>query len=103
MGKIEQINEMLLQSPKDSFLRHALALEKIKIGEKAEAQQIFEELLQDDPAYVGSYYHLGKLLQETGSPEAIAQCYEKGMEMALKANYRHAYNELRSAYEEYLY
>lgn len=100
---MERINEMLKATPKDSFLRHALALEKIKIGEKKEARTIFEELLEDNPTYVGSYYQLAKLLEEIGSQEDTVKWYEQGMKMAQQVNDRHAYNELRSAYEEYLY
>ncbi len=29
----------------------------------SEARKLFEELLNREPAYVGSYYHLGKLLE----------------------------------------
>ena len=61
MSRIEKILEMLQTSEKDSFLQHALALEYIKIGENEKALILFTELLEREPGYVGSYYHLGKL------------------------------------------
>jgi Tfp pilus assembly protein PilF len=100
MDRIQQIQELLQDSPKDSFLRHALALEYVKRGDDAAARQLFEALLADEPGYVGSYYHLAHLLERNGqTPEAIA-CFEKGMEVAKLQADQHAFNELRSAWEE---
>lgn len=100
MDRIERILGMIREQPKDSFLRHALALEYIKIGDDAQAEALFTDLLNDDPAYVGSYYHLAKLYERKGEIDKATSCYEKGMQMALSQNDRHAYNELRSALEE---
>lgn len=103
MDRIATIKEMLQSTPKDSFLRHALALEYIKLGEKNAAKEQFEQLLADDPNYVGSYYHIAKLMEELLDKEAAIHWYEKGMQIAKQLNERHAYNELQSAYEELIY
>lgn len=91
---------MLTEHPGDNFLQHALALEFIKIGDDLKAQALFEEILTRDPGYVGSYYHLGKLLERIGRTEEAIEWYEKGMDAARKAGDNHAYGELRGAYEE---
>lgn len=103
MDRIAQIKQMLETSPNDSFLKHALALEYIKLNNDTAARQLFEELLAYEPGYTGSYYHLGKLLERQNEKEAAIAVYEKGMAMAKAANERHAYNELQSAYEELVY
>ncbi|GEP91988.1 TPR repeat-containing protein [Chitinophaga terrae (ex Kim and Jung 2007)] len=103
MDRIAQIKQLLLATPNDSFLKHALALEYISLGDDATAQQLFEELLAHEPGYVGSYYQLGKLFERKGDQAAAIRTYEKGMEMAKAAGERHALNELRSAYEELVY
>ncbi len=103
MNRIEKIQEFLKTSPKDNFLRHALALEYIKLGDDAKARSLLEEILNEFPDYVGSYYHLGKLLERNGETTLAVHCYEKGMHAALSANDRHAYSELQSAYEELAY
>jgi Tfp pilus assembly protein PilF len=100
MERIEKLKEYLLATPNDPFLEHALALEYIKAGQDTEARQLFEELLRRDPGYVGSYYHLAKLLERTGEQALAIEWYEKGMEAAKAAGNKHAYGELRSAYEE---
>jgi Tfp pilus assembly protein PilF len=103
MERIEKLKEYLSTSPSDSFLQHALALEYIKRGEEEEAKKLFRELLVREPGYVGSYYHLAKLLERTGEQEQAIIIYEKGMEEAKKAGDNHAYNELQAAYEDLVY
>ena len=103
MNRIDRIQEMLAANPKDLFLRHALALEWIKIGNDAEARGLFEAILTEDPTYIGSYYHLAKLLERIGERDAAIQWYEKGMEAAKAAKDQHSFNELQSAYEDLVY
>ena len=100
MSRIEKLKEMLIDSPKDSFLKHALALEYIKDGDDKIAQKLFEEVLQKEPGYVGSYYHLGKLLERTGNTEMATAIYERGILECKKQNDRHAMNELQAAYDD---
>jgi len=100
MERIEQLTEFLKESPEDSFLQHALALEHAKRGQDAQARRLFEQLLERDPGYVGSYYHLGKLLQRLHEPAAALRVYKKGLEMTAAVNDRHTYNELSTALED---
>jgi Tfp pilus assembly protein PilF len=100
MDRIEKLKELLQPNQKDNFLRHALALEYIKIGNDNEAKILFENILTEFPAYVGSYYHLAKLLERNAETQAAIEWYEKGMSAAKVAGDNHAYNELQSAYEE---
>jgi Tfp pilus assembly protein PilF len=101
--RIEKIKELLLKTPDDNFLKHALALEYIKIENDKEARRLFEEILTQDENYLGSYYHLGKLLERNNEAALAISYYEKGMEVAKKADETRAYNELKSAYEELIY
>jgi Tfp pilus assembly protein PilF len=103
MDRINKLQQYLQASPGDNFLQHALALEYIKAGNEPEARELFEKILLADPGYVGSYYHLAKLLERTGETEQAIQWYEKGMEAAKKAGDQHSYNELQAAYEDLVY
>jgi Tfp pilus assembly protein PilF len=100
MDRIERVRVMLLDSPADSFLQHALALEYIKVGNDADARKLFEEVLEREPTYIGSYYHLAKLLERNEDVDGAITVYEKGMQEAKKAGDNHAFGELRGAYEE---
>jgi Tfp pilus assembly protein PilF len=103
MDRIARIKEMLITNPGDSFLQHALALEYIKINEDEKAKEVFVDLLRRNENYVGSYYHLGKLLERRESFEAAKEVYEKGMQKAKEAGDMHTYNELQTAYEDLIY
>lgn len=100
MSRIEKLLEYLKTANKDSFLQHALALEYIKIGNDEEARRLFNDILLREPTYVGSYYHLGKLLERVADYERATRIYKRGMEEAKKAGDNHSYNELQGALEE---
>jgi tetratricopeptide (TPR) repeat protein len=100
MDRIQQLQAFLAANPSDSFLRHALGLEYSKLGDEHKAREVFEALLAENPAYVGTYYQLGKLLERTGEVEEAIRVYQKGLEMARAAGDQHAYNELQAALED---
>jgi len=100
MTRISKLEEFLQTNTGDSFLQHALALEYIKVGDDLKALALFESILDREPGYIGSYYHLAKLQERLGETDKAVQVYKKGMEEAKKAGDNHAYNELRGAYEE---
>jgi Tfp pilus assembly protein PilF len=103
MDRIEKLKAFLAANPADSFVQHALALEHAKLGDDAEARELFENLLNRDENYIGSYYHLAKLLERTNAKDDAIRWYEKGMLKAKEAGDNHAYNELRAAYEDLVY
>lgn len=100
MSRIEKLQEFIATSGKDSFLQHALALEYIKTGNDAEARKLFSEILEREPGYVGSYYHLGKLFERAGEFNEAMAIYKKGMEEAQKVNDMHSRMELQGALED---
>ncbi|MGH2566180.1 MAG: tetratricopeptide repeat protein [Ginsengibacter sp.] len=100
MDRIATLKEYMQKEQDDSFLQHALALEYLKIGKDEDAKKLFNEILEREPTYIGSYYHLGKLLQRTGDPVNALKVFEKGMSIAKAAGDQHSYNELQAAYED---
>ena len=100
MDRIEKLKEFLTSSPGDSFLEHALALEYVKEGDDTAARKLFESLLNRDENYVGSYYHLAKLLERNDEKDAAITWYQKGLLKAKECGDSHTYNELLSAYED---
>ncbi len=101
--RIEKLLGFLQQSPDDSFIKHALALEYVKISNDAEARQLFESTLEKEPSYVATYYHLGKVLERVGDQNKAISVYEQGMGIAKSAGDMHAYSELQGAYEDLVY
>ena len=84
-------------------MRHALALEYVKAGDDSKARDYFEDILNEYPDYVGSYYHLAKLLERNDETDLAVQWYKRGMEAARQAGDNHAYNELQNAYDDLIY
>jgi len=101
--RIEKLKEFLKTSPDDCFLNHALGLEYIKAGDDNDARELFEKNLLHDPAYIATYYHLGKLLERQGDQDKAINTYERGMQQAKAAGDMHSYNELQAAYEDLAY
>jgi Tfp pilus assembly protein PilF len=100
MDRIARLKEFLKANPSDCFVKHALALEYVKLNDDIMARRLFEEVLYTDPNYIGSYYHLAKLLERQQDTEAAIAIYEKGMQVAKEKGDNHALSELRSAYED---
>jgi Tfp pilus assembly protein PilF len=100
MDRIAKLKEFLEANPNDSFVQHALALEHVKTGDDAEARKLFENILNKDENYIGSYYHLGKLLERNDERESAIKWYELGMLKAKENGDMHAFNELQAALEE---
>lgn len=102
-SRIEQIKHFLQETPEDAFLQYALAIEYIGAGNDADAQIIFEDLINKQQDYFATYYHLAKLYERQSKLDQAQSTYEKGIEICAKLNERHALNELRSALDELLY
>ncbi|MEO6583653.1 MAG: tetratricopeptide repeat protein [Ferruginibacter sp.] len=100
MDRIEKLKDLLAANDKDAFLRHALALEYIKGGDDEKAKKLFQAILSEEPGYVGSYYHLAKLLERNNELDAAVKYYEFGMAEAKKAGDMHSYYELQAAWED---
>ena len=94
----ERITSMLAESPNDSFLHFAMAKEweKEENFEKAIAE--YEWIVQNDPSYVGVYYHLAHAAIEMEMEENyIAKVFTDGINVALSQNDQHAKAELQNA------
>jgi tetratricopeptide (TPR) repeat protein len=95
--RLVQILELLDSSPRDSFLLFAAAKEYEKMEDLEEALDYYALLEQSDPAYVGLYYHLGKLLEKLGREQEALQAYERGIHVAQAQGDRHSHSELSGA------
>jgi tetratricopeptide (TPR) repeat protein len=103
MDRIEKLNDMLRQHPGDAFLQHALGLEYVKKGEDDQARALFSSILEADPDYVGTYYHLVALLLRSGEKEAAIKLCETGLAACKRAADEHAWRELNAIYEDLIY
>ena len=97
MNRLKVLLDFLDTDPDDAFTRFALASEYRKQGDRERARELFEGLIRDRPDYVGTYYHLGKLCEDTGDTPRAIEVYGAGIKVAERQKDFHARAELQSA------
>lgn len=95
--RIKELALDLKSNPEDSFIKFALALELIKVGELEKARLLFESIRSTDPDYVGVYYHLGKLYEQLHREEEALTIYKEGIQKTEQLGDQHARSELQAA------
>ncbi len=95
--RIKLIEEMLSTNSKDPFLNYAAALEYNKYGDKPKAIGLLEDIVEFDASYLGTYYLLGKLYEETNQIQKAITIYRKGRKIANEQNNNKTLGELNEA------
>lgn len=96
-NRLEQLQNLLSESPSDDFLHFAIAKEYEKLKDNEQALHYYQKLIALNPDYVGVYYHLGKLYERQEAFEKALSTYKTGMEVAKKVGDQHALSELAGA------
>ena len=93
--RIQQIELMLEEDPKDPFLHYARCLEYSRIS-PSDGQPFWENMLLEFPDYVPLYYQAGTCFAAIGLKERAMDIWKKGIEQAAKHQDNHALTELKS-------
>lgn len=96
-SQIRVLAANIKKNPADSFSKFALALEFVKQDDLAKARLFFENIYEQDPGYVGVYYHLGKLYEQLNLLEKAARVYAEGMKIATTQKELRTLKELQEA------
>ncbi len=99
-ARIEQLKNMIGDSPDDPFLHYALALEHVEEAPD-KAREIFNILLQDHPGYLPAYYHAAHLFWSMEDETAARQTFVRGIELAKELNDSNTLRELQNAYQNF--
>lgn len=78
-------------------MNFALAKEYEQEGGDAGAVEIYQRLVEEQPDYPGTYYHLGKCLERLDRPAEAWAIYSRGMEVTKRIGENHAHRELAGA------
>lgn len=97
---IQTLAEIIRKNPDDIFSKFALALELRKQNQVNKARVLFESVKEQDPAYVGVYYQLGKLYQQQEQYERALQTFKTGVQVATEQANSHTKSELIEAIEQ---
>lgn len=96
--RLTKLLEFLESEPNDPFVLYAIATEYNTVNDAEKAFEYYNKLISEHPSYVGTYYHLGKLLEKTNQTEQAIAIYQRGMAAAREKRDMHAYSELQGAY-----
>ena len=96
-NRLEQLLAFYEEDPDDAFTRFAIAQEYMKAGAPQRAISFYEQLIEDQPTYTGTYYHLGKLYEETGRSEEAIAIYQQGIRVAREQRNLKDLSELQDA------
>ncbi len=98
MSKILATLEQFYQEdPMDPFNIYGLALEYSKT-DLPKAKLFFENLLQNHPEYIATYYHAAALYCQLNEFDLAENTYKKGISIAEKLGKNHAMIELKRAF-----
>ncbi len=90
----EMLEEMLMASPQDTFLRYGIAMELAREGRAADSVASLRSLIADQPNYVPAYFQAAQLLIRQGEVASAAELLRGGIEAARKNSDRHAAEEM---------
>lgn len=93
---------MQSEDPDDPFLLYALAMEYREQAPK-KMRSYLEQLRDQHPDYPGTYYHLAKAYIADGALRAAHQAFEQGLPICRAAKNPKLFQELESAYQEFLF
>jgi len=97
MDRIDQLKQWLAEDSSNSFLRYALAKEYENQQFLEPALEQYCRLMEYDPQYIATYYHLGKLYEKLEQNTEAKETYQAGIHIAQTLNDLHSLAELKAA------
>jgi tetratricopeptide (TPR) repeat protein len=94
---MEKLQKLLEQSPGDTFLLYAVAMEHKKSGSNDAALEYFDRVILHDWGYCYAYHQKGLLLETLGKTEEAKGAYRAGIAAAEKKQDHHAKEEIEAA------
>ena len=94
MSRRDQLQQMLQESPNDTFLLYALAMEERSGGDDVAALAGLDRVLSVDAGYVAAYFQKGQILTALERIEEARQSLQEGITVAQQAGDAHAATEM---------
>ena len=99
--RIDKILAMLLEDPRDSFLRYTLAMEYRKLDENEKSLKLLAELANDDePKYVAAFFMAAQQLVELDRLDEARSFLRDGIDEARRQDNQHAAAEMSELLSE---
>ena len=94
MSRREQLESMLAESPDDTFLKYALAMEWESEQQHEKSLQLHRELIAGSPPYVPSFFMMGQQLANLDRIDEARTAITAGIEQANLQGDAHAASEM---------
>ncbi len=98
--RIQELIRFAEDEPNDPFNVYALAMEFLT-GQPEQARIYFDQLLDNHPNYLPTYYHAAALYADLDKRDKAADLYEKGITLAQVQNNEKALLELQRAQQAF--
>ena len=95
MGRVENLEALLVRGPDGALLRYSLGLEHLKLGQVAEARAHLERAVALDPDYSAAWKILGKVCADAGDTHTAMHAYRTGISAAERKGDIQAAKEMR--------
>ena len=100
-SRIDKIQAMLLEDPRDSFLRYTLAMEFRKLDENEKSLKLLAELANNDnPKYVAAFFMAAQQLVELDRLDEARRFLRDGIDEARRQDNQHAAAEMSELLSE---
>ena len=99
MSRREQLEQMLVASPDDVFLKYALAMTLAGDGDDEAAASQLAVVNREHPEHVAAWFQRGQMLARMGEVEASREVITAGIVAAQQAGNDHAEGEMRGFLE----
>ncbi|MCY2984066.1 MAG: hypothetical protein NTY15_10585 [Planctomycetota bacterium] len=94
-SRIDKIQAMLQDDPRDTFLRYTLAMEYRKLDENEKSLELLTELANhEEPRYVAAFFMAAQQLVELERIEEARTFLRDGIDEARRQNNQHAAAEM---------
>ncbi|MFI5125788.1 MAG: tetratricopeptide repeat protein [Candidatus Acidiferrales bacterium] len=96
----QMLEEFVAKNPADAFGRYGLAMECLKTGDSAAAEDNFKQLIGAHADYVAAYFQYGQMLAKMGRIDDARKTLTEGVSQATRTGEEHARSELQAALDE---
>ena len=94
MTRREKLQQMLQDSPEDTFLLYGMAMDYASSQEWEPALATFDQVLSVDPGYVAAYFQKGQILARMDRIDDARSVLSEGIEVGRKVGEDHAVGEM---------
>ncbi len=96
LNRLDQLKQLLIADPSDSFLLFAIAKEYEKQENWEMTIQWLEQLRKQDPNYGGLYFHLASAYDEVEDKSAALTICQIGVDVLTEQKDEHSLKELKN-------